>query len=549
MAFLLSKIQPPLCRSIIKSTQVLLQTRQCITQSNEDKDAIFSSILESLNKGLNWDSLTKKFSSVKLTNPIIQQVLLQLKEPINAKQALKFFHWSAQHMHFQHGISNYCITVHILVKARLFKDAKALLESVLVYKKSINDVPYDMFNNVLDSLLDSYEVADSIPIVFDLFVQTCGKLRMIDNVVDGCRILDENGFGLSVISYNTLLHVMQKSEKKTFLVWSLYEHMIEKRIYPNEVTYSILISALGKEGRLKRFLDLVDRMHGKKCSSPGVVVNTCLVFGMIDEGKIGDGMNLLKRMLQKNMIPDTISFSLGIMGKVRTGDLDAAWEVYEEMHKRGFEGNSFLSTLFIGAYCKERKIEEAIVLMQEMDDLGMKPYDETFNHLIEGCSRTGYLEESLKFCQRMINMGLLPSCLAFNNMIGMLCSNGEAKQADEMLTVLLEKGFVPDENTYSYLANGYMKLGNVAGILKLYYEMEYKSLSPSSSFLSSLIICLYQHGRVREADKYLFMLKARSLTLGLHSYETLFASHLEKGDKTRAQPFYEEMVRNGLKTG
>ncbi|CDP01618.1 unnamed protein product [Coffea canephora] len=543
--FLLSKVQTPIYRSIIKPTQLLLHAHQFTHGCSEpaaDKDAILTSICDSLSKdGLSWDSLTQKFSSVHLTIHQVEKVLIQLKEPINAKQALKFFHWSAHNMNLQHGMSSYCITIHILVKARLFKDAKALLESILVNKKSMHDGSVEMLNNVLDSLLGSYEVVGSTPFVFDLFMQTCAKLRIIDSVVDGCKVLDERGFGLSVISYNTLLHVMQKSEK-TYLVWSLYEHMIDKRTYPNEVTYRILVRALGKEGRLKRFLDVVERIHGKRCSLPGMVVNTCLVFGLIDGGKVGEGMNLLKKMLQKNIIPDTISFSLVIMAKVRMGDLDAAWEVYEEMRKRGFEGNSFVSTSFIGAYCKQGKIEEVMRLMREMDDLGMKPYDETFNHLIEGCSGTGYLDESLKFCERMVKMGLLPSPLAFNMMVGKLCSDGEAKRADEALTVLLEMGFVPDENTYSHLANGYMTLGDVERILKLYYEMEYRSLSPCSAFLNSLIIALCRHGRVREADEFLNLLKARSLIPGSHTYKTLIASHLEKGNKTRAQQLCEEMV-------
>lgn len=543
--FFLSKIQPPIYRSIIKPTHLLLRTHQFTRSCSEpadDKDAILTSICDSLSKnGLSWDSLTQKFSSVHLTNPLVEKVLIQLKEPINAKQALKFFHWSAHNMNLQHGISSYCVTVHILVKARLFKDAKALLESILVNKKSMHDGSVEMLNNVLNSLLDSYEVVDSTPFVFDLFMQTCAKLRIIDNVVDACKVLDEHGFRLSIISYNTLLHVMQKSEN-THLVWSLYEHMIDKRMYPNEVTCRILVSALGKEGRLKRFLDVVERIHGKRCSLPAMVVNTCLVFGLIDGGKFGDGMNLLKKMLQKNIIPDTISFSLVIMAKVRMGDLDAAWEVYEEMRKRGFEGNSFVSTSFIGAYCKQGRIEEAMGLMQEMDDSGMKPYDETFNHLIEGCSGTGYLDESLKFCERMVKMGLLPSPLAVNMMVGKLCSDGKVRQADETLTVLLGKGFVPDGNTYSHLANGYMTLGDVERILKLYYEMEYRSLSPSTSFLNSLIIALCLHGRVQEADEYLYLLKARSLIPGSHTYKTLIASHLEKGNKTRAQQLYEELV-------
>lgn len=557
MAFFLRKIQPS--HSITKWSRFLLHTT---VEPSQNKGTIITSICNSLSNGLSWDSLTEEFSSVQWTNPLIHKVLVQLKEPMNAKKALSFFHWSAKQMHIQHGISTYCITVHILVKAKLVKDAKALLESILenpingestnaTLTRKVREYEVSLQGNsrlfdVLEALLDSYVVVDSVPFVFDLFMQTCAKLRMFDNVVDACELLDEYGFRLSVISYNTLLHVMQKSDKP-FLVWDVYEHMIKKRMYPNEVTYRILASALSKEGKLVRFMNVVERIHGKRCSSPGVVVNTCLVFQMITEDRIEDGLILLKRLSQKNMILDTVCLSLVTFAKLKMGDVDAAWEIYEGMCKRGFENNCFVITLFIEAYSKEGRIKEAIGLMQEIENMKLKPFEETFNHLIEGCSRAGYWEESLEFCRRMINMGLVPSVPVFNKMVGTISKIGDIKLADELLTVLVDKGFIPDVDTYSLLIGGYKKLSNVEGILKLYHEMVYRSVSPSASIFCTLIVTLCQHGRVREADEYLLQMKANSLAPQSYLYEALVASHVEKGNNARAHQLYEEMTRMGLK--
>lgn len=347
MAFLFSKIKTPTSDSVNKLRQFL----HTIVELPQRKDSIVTCICNSLSKGLSWDSLTKEFSLVQFINPIIQKVLLQLKEPSNAKKALNFFHWSAKQMNFQHGIYTYCITLHILVKAKLVKDAKALLECILmnpINSKGVDTMPaasvttecsekgqeygisleHDpLLLNILQSLLDTYVIADSIPFVFDLFMQTCAKLRMLDNILDACKLMDEHGFGLSGISYNTILHVIQKSDKP-FLVWDVYEHMIKKRMHPNEVTFAIMVSALRKEGKLVRYLNVVERIHGKRCSSPGVVVNTCLVFQIIEEGRIEDGLVLLKRLSQKNMILDTVSFSMVTFAKLKMGNLDAAWEIY-----------------------------------------------------------------------------------------------------------------------------------------------------------------------------------------------------------------------------
>ncbi|KAK6142516.1 hypothetical protein DH2020_022864 [Rehmannia glutinosa] len=448
-------------------------------------------------------------------------------------------------MHFEHGLPSYCILIHILVKARLIKDAKAMFESVLTKDFSED---FSQTLAVLDSLIDSYEIVDSVPFVFDLFIQTCAKLRLVDDILDAFKLLFDHGFPLSVISFNTVLHVMQKSDKAN-LVWSVYEHMIDRRVCPNEVTMRIMVGALCKEGKLDRFLSIVDRMHGKRCSVPRIIVNTCLVYEMIENQRIEEGLVLLKWMLQKNMILDTITYSLVVFAKVKMGKSDSAKEIYEEMLKRGFKENAFVCNLFVGAYCEEGRIDEAIGLLEEMASLGFKPSDETFNQLIKGCSLDGRSEDSLAFCKQMMSMGLLPSCSSVNEMFGKLCENGKTMEADETLTILLDKGFTPDENTYSHLISGYGKDDNMEGLTKLLFEMEYRSIYPNMLGFTWVIISLCKCRRLEEAEKYLKTLKARSFIPSPNIYERLIAGHLENGSKTRACQLYNEMVGTGSNTG
>ncbi|XP_040993742.1 pentatricopeptide repeat-containing protein At1g66345, mitochondrial [Juglans microcarpa x Juglans regia] len=498
------------------------------------------SICSSFRRGWNWDRLTQKFDTFQLNDLIVEKVLLELKEPNDAKRALAFFHWSAQRKTIEHGIRSYCITIHILVRARLLMDARALLESVL--KKSVG---YSLPFSIVDILLSSYKITASSPFVFDLLIQAYAKLRMFDIAFDACHYLEEHGFSLSLISFNALIHVVQKSDQVP-LVWKIYEHMIQKRIYPNEVTIRTMTSALCKEGQLQKYVDILDQIHGKKCS-PSVIVNTSLVLRILEERRVEHGMVLLKRMLQKNMILDTIAYSLIVHAKIKLGDLESAYKAYEEMLKRGFQANSFIYTLFIGAHCKEGKIKEAHCLMQEMENMDLKPNEESFDLLIEGCAKAGKLEESLRYCEQMLERRLVPSRWAFNEMVGKLCQSGDVEQANAMLTILLDKGFLPDEVTYSHLIDGYGSKGEIDEVLKLYYEIEYKSLSPVLLVYKSLIRSLCLCGKLEEAEKYLRKLKERSLVPTVCIYDTLIASYSEKGDRTRVLHLQNEMISLGLK--
>ena len=94
------------------------------TEANSD--TIVNSMCGSFRKGWNWDILTQKFDYVRLNDLIVERVLLELKEPTDAKRALAFFHWSAQRKNFEHGNESYCITIHILVRAQLLMERRFL---------------------------------------------------------------------------------------------------------------------------------------------------------------------------------------------------------------------------------------------------------------------------------------------------------------------------------------------------------------------------------------------------------------------------------------
>ena len=146
-----------------------------------------------------------------------------------------------------------------------------------------------------------------------------------------------------------------------------------------------------------------------------------------------------------------------------------------------------------------------------------------------------------------MGMGHVPSLSAFNEMVGKLCKMEDVAQANEMLTKLLDEGFLADEITYSSLISGYAKNNQIQEMLKLYYEMEYRSLSPGLTGFTSLIKGLCHCGKLEEAEKYLRIMIGRSLNPCEDVYEALIKGYFEKGDKRKALNLYNGLVSKGLK--
>ena len=59
------------------------------------------------------------------------------------------------------------------------------------------------------------------------------------------------------------------------------------------------------------------------------------------------------------MVLDTTAYSLIVHAKVKLGNLESAWKVYEEILNRDLQANPYIYTLFIGVHCKEGRIAKA----------------------------------------------------------------------------------------------------------------------------------------------------------------------------------------------
>ncbi|KEH40882.1 putative pentatricopeptide [Medicago truncatula] len=265
------------------------------------------------------------------------------------------------------------------------------------------------------------------------------------------------------------------------MVLEVCGYMIDKMVYPNFVTFRIMIDALCKEGLLERNVDTVDPIVGKRNSQlPSVIVMSSLILRMLEmeneegeEGELVKLVRLLKRLLQKNLIGDSIAYSLIAHVKVRLGDLDFALEMYNEMVRRGFRENLFVYTSFIQAFCERGRIEEVVGLMREMEGKGLGAYGETYEFVIVGHADSGWVEECWSVFEEMMNVGFVPGCLLFDKVAEKLCENGDAEKVNDMLSA----GFLPSNVTDSHLIDGYARKDEVKRVLNIYYKMEYKSVS------------------------------------------------------------------------
>ncbi|EXC35221.1 hypothetical protein L484_022776 [Morus notabilis] len=57
---------------------------------------VVKAICNAFRSGWTWDTLSREFHNIEFNEQLVEKILLELEQPIDAKWALGFFHWAAQ---------------------------------------------------------------------------------------------------------------------------------------------------------------------------------------------------------------------------------------------------------------------------------------------------------------------------------------------------------------------------------------------------------------------------------------------------------------------
>ncbi|CAL4951880.1 unnamed protein product [Urochloa decumbens] len=503
-----------------------------------------------------WEALSAKFPAAgagAVPHGHVDAVLLSLArrphattEPV-AKNALTFFHWSAAAVasssspSTSYSLRSYCLLVHLLSRAALFRDASVLLEAAIAKHSSY---PASSF---LDAFFAAYEDSGTAATTrgLHLLVHAYARLRLPGEALEACRYLARRGVTPSLSAFNAALQSAKRAGAFG-VAWEVFELMTQKRVYADQSAVGLVVGILSREGKLVRTAAVVERIHGKKCA-PGIVAHVALTLRMIEEERVEQVILLLKRMLQRNILLDNIAYSLIVHAYCRIGDLKSAFEQRDDMVCRGCRLNAFVYTCLIRAHCCEGSTDKAVKFHQEMVSMGLRPYDATYSHLIAGCFREGMVQEGLAYFDNMLHEGFVPDISRCNEMLDGLCNAGEVCKANGLLTAIMDKGLVPDQDTYRILISGYVKAGDSEGIVKIYHEMEHRRLNPGVDVFTTLIRSLCQCGNLKEADKYLAVMKKKAVAPTSDLYDLLISSYCEKGNSKRALWLYDMMITENEK--
>ncbi|XP_047970020.1 putative pentatricopeptide repeat-containing protein At1g69350, mitochondrial [Salvia hispanica] len=278
------------------------------------------------------------------------------------------------------------------------------------------------------------------------------------------------------------------------------------------VAWNSMMCGFSQNGCSNEALTLFDEMYATYRDMDEVTflsaVQACSNLGYIDKGR-WIHHKLITFGVDKDMYVDTALVNM----YARCGDLHMARRVFDTM--TGWSVVSWSS--MIGGYAMHGYVDDSILLVDRMVELGIKPNEITFMNILSACSHAGYVEKGKFYFNSMVrDFGISPSSEHYGVLVDLLSRGGDLSGAYEVISSM---PFPADASIWGALVNGcriHRRMDFLDSIKQDVLEMD----SDDSGFYTLLSNVYQEEGKWDDSS----MVKARMRNLAVkkvHGYSMI----------------------------
>ncbi|KAE8702299.1 Detected protein of confused Function [Hibiscus syriacus] len=232
-----------------------------------------------------------------------------------------------------------------------------------------------------------------------------------------------------------------------------------------------------------------------------ILINACCLNGHLD-----DAWNLFDEMQRRGLKPDSVTFgtSNALCMELK---INEAFKLKEDMGMiYNVHATTFVYEVMIGGLCriviynnllsglfKAGRQDEAFGVFEEMDSNGIQPDTTTYNVMINQFCEVKYFESAYRVLKEMPDKGCKPNVITFNMLIDMLCKDGKWSEAnDDLFEGIPRQGCKPDVVSYRTLFDGLCGGLQLEKASFIFDEMIFKGYVPHSVSIHKFVSGLCQ---------------------------------------------------------
>ncbi|ONK65744.1 uncharacterized protein A4U43_C06F480 [Asparagus officinalis] len=363
------------------------------------------------------------------------------------------------------------IHAHILKSSFLSFDTFLSNRLVEFYSQSKNyTYALNLFNSIPNPNIFSWNA----------ILSALSKSRNLD---DAFKVFDRMP-ERNVVSWNTVIGLLSKNghERKAL---EMYYTMILEGFVPTHFTFASVLSACGglevvTDGR---------RCHGlivKVGLESNLFVENALIGMYMKCGFVEEALRLFDSMAN----PNEVSFTAMMGGLVSSGSVEEAMRLFVRMHGRGIPIDPVAVSSILGACARANEEDPSHDVDKNLLGHSVKAFvfkkgfeadPHVGNSLIDMFAKTGEMDDAEKIFKSLPEINVV----SWNVLIAGYGQKGDGKKALEMIELMKDSGFEPDEVTYISLLGACTKSGDVETARKIFSKISRPSVISWNAIISS----------------------------------------------------------------
>ncbi|XP_052193415.1 pentatricopeptide repeat-containing protein At4g01030, mitochondrial [Diospyros lotus] len=308
-------------------------------------------------------------------------------------------------------------------------------------------------------------------------LQACGKMEALDEGKQTHGYVIRSALESDVLICNSLISMYSRNNNLE-LARTVFD-LMENR---NLSSWNIMISGYTALGHLNDAWKLFSEIEVGNMK-PDIVTWNCLLSGHILRGLYQEVLILLWRMQAAGFRPNTSSITSALQAIGELSVLDFGKELHCHVIRNGLDYDAYVGTSLLDMYVKNDSLTYARAVFHSMKNRNIF----TWNSLISGYSFKGQFEEAMDLLNQMEDQGIKPDLVTYNGLVSGYSIWGHCKEALAMIHQIKVSGLTPNVVTWTALISGCAQKGNFKDALEFSIEMQHEGIKPNSATISSLL--------------------------------------------------------------
>merc|ERR550537_1579108 len=293
-------------------------------------------------------------------------------------------------------------------------------------------------------------------VLLSSMVEACVRISRVDvlsKLLSHCNA-EEKSLNLTAPSYGSLIKAYAHVGDVTQM-WTLWHEMGQRDVKPTAVTLGCMIDALVKNGSVNDAWDLVNQVYAniETRELVNTVIYSTILKGFAMEQDIQRVFLIFTEMTERAIPCNVISYNTMIDACARCWSMDRVPQLLEHMRKEGVEPDLVTYSSLVKGYCLAGDVRRGFKVLEEMKLSGkLMPDEIMYNVLLDGCAKETLVDEAMKLLQSMQDAGIAPSNHTLSILVKLLGRSKRVKEAFKVVDDLSTRyGLRPNIQVYTCL--------------------------------------------------------------------------------------------------